>query len=119
MKSAFTTSAPYLWVDLDGHPVRLLLDTGSVDSTVSEDTVDDLGVTARSLGTASKRVIAGGTMERELKVASFSRFRSGQEQREEVQFAVEAINLLGGDLLGDRTLVVDHDSKLIGFASGG
>ena len=117
LKSTFTASSPYVWADLDGHSVRFLLDTGSVDSTVSEATVADLGVTATSLGTVSSRVVAGGRMERDLKVISVSRFSSGQERRRDVQLTVEALNLLGGDFLGDRTLIVDHDSDLIAFTS--
>lgn len=117
LQSTFTDSAPYVWADLDGHPVRFLLDTGSVNSTVSEDALADLGMTATSLGAVSSRVVAGGRMERELKTISVSHFGSGQERRRDVQLTVEALNLLGGDFLGDRTLVVDHDSDLIAFTS--
>ena len=117
MESTFSRSLPHVWADLDGQRVRFILDTGSVESTISRATLDAMGISGSSLGVTETRVVAGGKVSQSVEVVSISRFQSGEEERSDVQFKVDALDLLGVDFLGDRVLVVDRDANLIGLST--
>lgn len=112
----FQDGRVYVTVSVDGVPVRFLLDTGADSGEFAASTAQDLNLSVRSGGESRTSYLFGGTQEESGARVTVGRLRSGDEQREDVDFRVAAKNRLGVDFLEERTLVVDRAAGVVGLS---
>jgi hypothetical protein len=115
LKATFTRGLPYVDAEVDGHRLQFLLDTGSDRSTLSRDSLADLGHPTVSKGEPRTGGNASGAGAQSGEFVVARSLRSGGEERQNVRFWIGSKNLLGIDFLGERTLFVNRETGVVGF----
>ncbi|HZZ66627.1 MAG TPA: aspartyl protease family protein [Phenylobacterium sp.] len=113
--------------EINGHPIRVMFDSGASTSLLSRSAAARVGVTASSAGVEAAGIGGGiGSRELETSIASFQEFGIGDEIIKNARLKISNANLLGVDmLLGDdfflshRVMVARSQRKIYFTYNGG
>jgi tetratricopeptide (TPR) repeat protein len=113
--------------EINGHPIRVMFDTGASTSLLSKSAAARVGVTASSAGVEAGGIGGGiGSRELETSIASFQEFGIGDETIKNARLKISNGAILGVDmLLGDdfflshRVMVARSQRKIYFTYNGG
>jgi tetratricopeptide (TPR) repeat protein/predicted aspartyl protease len=113
--------------EINGHPIRVIFDTGASTSLLSRSAAARVGVTASSAGVEAGGIGGGiGSRELETSIASFQEFGIGDETIKNARLKISNGAILGVDmLLGDdfflshRVMVARSQRKIYFTYNGG